>query len=345
MAKIHTHYDNLKVARMAPQEVIRAAYKALSQKYHPDKNPGDEKAARIMAIVNTAYTALNDPVRRKEHDEWIAAEEWEVAWLESTHQEERARANGVPDWQGADGSGSPPRVRSRLARAVRRYFALLGAAGVGAAVALGMAFPDHLLSMLGLAPAPVVKAVPVPLPAPLTAPLIPPLAAPLTAPVRVPEDSWGGARPSAPDSGVEDVSKISILATTGLVIAPRPANCANVLHALAAPNGEPWPERSGYVTGYPVGNPGKQVQVSIDNSANTAPVFIKLYDLDRNANIRYVYIHAGDTWNISGLAAGKYEVRYQDVLSGASRSACGDSDKAAPGSASGNTPVAPKIVP
>ncbi|HEU4844561.1 MAG TPA: J domain-containing protein, partial [Burkholderiaceae bacterium] len=55
MAKIHTHYDNLKVARKAPQEVIRAAYKALSQKYHPDKNPGDEKAARIMAILNSAY--------------------------------------------------------------------------------------------------------------------------------------------------------------------------------------------------------------------------------------------------------------------------------------------------
>jgi hypothetical protein len=43
MAKIHTHYDNLKVSRHAPQEVIRAAYKALSQKYHPDKNPGDER--------------------------------------------------------------------------------------------------------------------------------------------------------------------------------------------------------------------------------------------------------------------------------------------------------------
>ena len=31
MVKMHTHYDNLKVARMAPQEVVRAAYKALSQ--------------------------------------------------------------------------------------------------------------------------------------------------------------------------------------------------------------------------------------------------------------------------------------------------------------------------
>ncbi|MEJ7806529.1 MAG: J domain-containing protein, partial [Telluria sp.] len=88
MARIHTHYDNLKVSRKAPQEVIRAAYKALSQKYHPDKNPGDVKAARIMAILNSAYGTLADPVRRHEHDEWIAAEEWEIEWLESTRADE-----------------------------------------------------------------------------------------------------------------------------------------------------------------------------------------------------------------------------------------------------------------
>jgi hypothetical protein len=148
------------------------------------------------------------------------------------------------------------------------------------------------------------------------------------------------ARVSAHDSGVDAAAKISVLATTGLVIAPRPADCANVLQALEAPNGEPWPERSGYVAGYPVSNPGKQMQVFIDNGANTSPVFVKIYDQDRNANIRYVYIQAGDTWNVSGLAAGKYEVRYQDVLVGAGRSACGDSDKSAPTPASGNTPLA-----
>jgi hypothetical protein len=313
MAKIHTHYDNLKVARMAPQEVIRAAYKALSQKYHPDKNPGDEKAARIMAIVNTAYTALNDPVRRKEHDEWIAAEEWEVAWLESTHQEEggradvsRSRANGVPDWQAQDHTGDPARKHhSRGYRTVRRYFSLLAAAGVGAAVALCMAFPERLLPMIGMAPAPVAKAAPAP---------------------AVRDDTWPVERAAAPD-GTESGAQISVLATTGLVIGPRPPDCANVLQALAAPNGEPWPERSGYVTGYPLANHGKQMQVFIDNSASTMPVFVKLYDLDRNANIRHVYVQAGDTWNVSELAAGKYEVRFQYVLNSASRAACGDTDK------------------
>jgi curved DNA-binding protein CbpA len=69
--KVRTHYDNLKVARDAPPEVIRAAYKSLSQKYHPDRNPRDPKASRTMAIINAAYRVLSDPDLRKKHDEWI----------------------------------------------------------------------------------------------------------------------------------------------------------------------------------------------------------------------------------------------------------------------------------
>lgn len=77
MARIHTHYDNLKVARNAPPEVIRAAYKTLSQKYHPDRNPNSPNAKRIIQIINTAYEVLSDPVKRREHDEWITRAESE----------------------------------------------------------------------------------------------------------------------------------------------------------------------------------------------------------------------------------------------------------------------------
>ncbi len=68
---MRTHYDNLKVARDAPPEVIRAAYKTLSQRYHPDRNPGDQDSARIMAVLNQAYEVLSDPHKRQLHDEWI----------------------------------------------------------------------------------------------------------------------------------------------------------------------------------------------------------------------------------------------------------------------------------
>lgn len=77
MKKIHTHYDNLKVTRTAPAEVIRAAYKTLSQKYHPDKNQDNPDAIRIMSIINESYDVLSNPEKRKEHDLWIANKEFE----------------------------------------------------------------------------------------------------------------------------------------------------------------------------------------------------------------------------------------------------------------------------
>lgn len=68
---IHTHYDNLKVTRDAPPEVIKAAYRALASKYHPDKNPGDVRAKKIMCLINSANAVLSDPAKKAEHDLWI----------------------------------------------------------------------------------------------------------------------------------------------------------------------------------------------------------------------------------------------------------------------------------
>ena len=66
-----THYDTLKVSRDAPIEVIRAAYRVLSQKYHPDRQPANPAAADTMGLLNKAYEVLSDPDRRREHDAWI----------------------------------------------------------------------------------------------------------------------------------------------------------------------------------------------------------------------------------------------------------------------------------
>jgi hypothetical protein len=63
-----THYENLKVSEKAPVEVIKAAYRVLSMRWHPDKNPGDPQAVRMMRVLNEAYEVLSDPVRRQEYD-------------------------------------------------------------------------------------------------------------------------------------------------------------------------------------------------------------------------------------------------------------------------------------
>ncbi len=76
--QLETHYDQLQVARTAPLEVIKASYRALSQKYHPDRNP-DPDALRIMKMVNVAWDVLSDPARRAKHDRWIADTEQKPA--------------------------------------------------------------------------------------------------------------------------------------------------------------------------------------------------------------------------------------------------------------------------
>lgn len=114
MARVHTHYDNLKVARDAPPEVIRAAYKTLSQKHHPDRNGNSKEAIRIIQLINTAYEVLSDPVRRKEHDEWIARTEREQD-QDPVRNEERMHSPGWNAHSNHRPSRSMRRSRSRSA--------------------------------------------------------------------------------------------------------------------------------------------------------------------------------------------------------------------------------------
>lgn len=70
--RVRTHYDNLQVSEGASSTVIRAAYRALSQRWHPDKNlDNHERAKRATQIINEAYRVLSDPDERRKHDAWI----------------------------------------------------------------------------------------------------------------------------------------------------------------------------------------------------------------------------------------------------------------------------------
>ena len=74
---IHTHYDTLMVSRNASAEVIRAAFKSLSQKYHPDKNSHPD-ADRIMQQFNESYKVLSDPIERSKYDKLLTKYEREA---------------------------------------------------------------------------------------------------------------------------------------------------------------------------------------------------------------------------------------------------------------------------
>lgn len=105
MTHIKTHYETMKVDRQAPLVVIRAAYKALCQLEHPDRNPGPEAENR-MAHINAAYAVLRDPARRAEHDKWIAEQErlqtLQQATGPSNHKPQEPIATEPPPLTAAD---------------------------------------------------------------------------------------------------------------------------------------------------------------------------------------------------------------------------------------------------
>lgn len=113
MARLRNHYDNLQVTRTASTEVIRASYRVLSQKYHPDKHGTNHSSEHRMKIINQAYAVLSDPEKRRLHDAWIA--QAEAVHLEP-EQEQKSKSeptNKKPEEQ--HDRYSPP-VKSAQAR-------------------------------------------------------------------------------------------------------------------------------------------------------------------------------------------------------------------------------------
>src|SRR5207245_4015589 len=61
-------YAILGVKQEATQEEIRAAYRQLAKKLHPDLNPGDKQAEEKFKQVSGAYDLLGDPEKRARFD-------------------------------------------------------------------------------------------------------------------------------------------------------------------------------------------------------------------------------------------------------------------------------------
>lgn len=60
-------YTVLGVSETATDEEIRAAYRTLAKKYHPDLNPNDPEAARRMNDVNVAYDQIKSADKRAQY--------------------------------------------------------------------------------------------------------------------------------------------------------------------------------------------------------------------------------------------------------------------------------------
>ncbi|KAK4613622.1 DnaJ-related protein SCJ1 [Fulvia fulva] len=66
------YYKLLEVDRDASERDLKKAYRRLSKKYHPDKNPDDEAAAKKFVEVSEAYETLSDEEMRRVYNQYGA---------------------------------------------------------------------------------------------------------------------------------------------------------------------------------------------------------------------------------------------------------------------------------
>jgi molecular chaperone DnaJ len=67
-AAVRDHYATLGVERRASAGEIKAAYRRLALRYHPDRNPGDRTAEERFKEVSLAYAVLSDDDKRAHYD-------------------------------------------------------------------------------------------------------------------------------------------------------------------------------------------------------------------------------------------------------------------------------------
>jgi len=64
------YYEILGVDRNAREDSIKAKYRKLALKYHPDRNPGDKEAEERFKEAAEAYEVLRDPQKRNIYDQY-----------------------------------------------------------------------------------------------------------------------------------------------------------------------------------------------------------------------------------------------------------------------------------
>ena len=88
------YYAVLGVGKNASEKEIKAAYRKLARKHHPDVNPGDKAAEETFKRISEANDVLSDPEKRKKYDQY--GDQWKAF-----------SQGGYPNSGGFGGPGGP----------------------------------------------------------------------------------------------------------------------------------------------------------------------------------------------------------------------------------------------
>jgi len=70
MRQKRCYYETLGVSRTASEDQLKAAYRKLALKYHPDRNPGDAASEERFKEAAEAYEVLRDAQKRNIYDQY-----------------------------------------------------------------------------------------------------------------------------------------------------------------------------------------------------------------------------------------------------------------------------------
>ncbi len=70
MSAKRDYYEVLGVSRDADESTLKATYRKLALKYHPDRNPGDKAAEEQFKEAAEAYEVLHDPQKRQIYNQY-----------------------------------------------------------------------------------------------------------------------------------------------------------------------------------------------------------------------------------------------------------------------------------
>lgn len=101
------YYKILEIPKSASEKEIKAAYRKLARKYHPDLNPNNKEAEKKFKEINEANEVLSDSEKRKKYDEfgkdWKHADEFKKA---QQQQSSRNRESTQQDYRSFSGDFS-----------------------------------------------------------------------------------------------------------------------------------------------------------------------------------------------------------------------------------------------